>query len=231
MKIGVFGTGVVGQTIAEKLEQLNHDVMIGTRSSEDTLARTGKDNFGRPAFSEWYKNHSSIKIGKFSEAAEFGEFLVNAANGSGTLKALELAGKQNLSNKILLDISNPLDFSKGMPPSLFVCNTDSLAEQIQRTYPEAKVVKGLNTMNVMVMVNPEIVPGDHVVFINGNDGAAKEQVKNLLITIGWKEKNIIDLGDITAARGTEQMLPIWLRLMGTIKSSFFNFNIVIGNEA
>jgi len=176
MKIGILGTGVVGQTIAEKLLQLGHQVMIGTRNKKDTLAKTDKDNFGRPPFSEWIKNNTQIKFGTFTEAAESGEFIVNATNGFGTLPALEAAGKKNLAGKVMLDISNPLDFSKGMPPSLFISNTDSLGEQIQRTYPEAKVVKALNTMNAYIMVDPSLLPDDHNVFLNGNDPSAKNEV-------------------------------------------------------
>ncbi|HEY4481867.1 MAG TPA: NAD(P)-binding domain-containing protein, partial [Candidatus Brocadiaceae bacterium] len=177
MKIAVFGTGVVGQMIAEKLVELGHEVMIGTRNVQNTLARSGPDNFGRPPFSEWHKRFSNIKLGTYTEAAAFGEFIVNATNGTGTLPALEQAGKRNLANKVMLDISNPLDFSKGMPPTLFICNTDSLAEQIQRNYPETRVVKSLNTMNAFVMVNPGILPEDHHVFLSGNDDQAKARVK------------------------------------------------------
>jgi 8-hydroxy-5-deazaflavin:NADPH oxidoreductase len=230
MKIGILGTGVVGQTIAEKLSQLGHSVMMGTRDKQITLAKTGKDNFGRPAFGEWIKINSKIQFGTFSEAAEFGELIVNATNGLGTLPALEAAGKKNLSGKVIIDISNPLDFSKGMPPSLFISNTDSLGEQIQRTYPDLKVVKALNTMNAYIMANPGLLPDDHNVFLNGNDANAKNEVKKLLVSFGWKEKNIIDMGDITTARGTEQILPIWVRLWGTLKTPMFNFKIVVGGK-
>jgi 8-hydroxy-5-deazaflavin:NADPH oxidoreductase len=230
MKIGILGTGVVGQTIAEKLVQLNHQVILGTRDKQATLAKTGKDNFGRPPFSEWLKNNSKVQFGTYTEAASFGEFLVNATNGSGTMPALEAAGKKNLSGKVMIDISNPLDFSKGMPPSLFISNTDSLGEQIQRTYPELKVVKALNTMNAYIMVNPGLLPDDHNVFLNGNDAKAKEEVKKLLSSFGWKEKNIIDMGDITTARGTEQILPIWVRLWGSLQTPMFNFKIVVGRK-
>ena len=230
MKIGILGTGVVSQTTAEKLVQLGHGVMIGTRDKQATLAKTGKDNFGRPTFSEWIKNNSKVQFEIYSEAASFGEFLVNATNGFGTMPALEAAGKRNLANKVMIDISNPLDFSKGMPPTLFISNTDSLGEQIQRTYPELKVVKALNTMNAYIMVNPALLPDDHNVFLNGNDVNAKNEVKMLLISFGWKEKNIIDMGDISTARGTEQILPIWVRLSGTLQTPIFNFKIVVGGK-
>ena len=226
MKIGILGTGVVGQTIAEKLVQLGHQVMIGTRDKQATLAKTGKDNFGRPPFSEWLKNNSKVQFGTYSEVASFGEILVNATNGLGTMPALEAAGKKNLENKVMIDISNPLDFSKGMPPSLTICNTDSLGELIQRTFPKLKVVKSLNTLTAYLMVNPGLLPEPTNIFLNGNDAEAKSEVKKLLTTFGWNEKDIIDMGDITTARGTEQILPIWVRLWGTLQTPMFNFKVV-----
>jgi len=230
MKIGILGTGVVGQTIAEKLVQLGHQVMIGTRDKQATLAKTGKDNFGRPPFSEWLKNNSKVRLGTYSEVASFGEFLVNATSGTGSIEALKLAGENNLASKILLDISNPLDFSKGMPPSLTICNTDSLGELIQRTFPKLKVVKSLNTLTAYLMVNPGLLPEPTNIFLNGNDAEAKSEVKKLLTTFGWNEKDIIDMGDITTARGTEQLLPIWVRLWGTLQTPMFNFKIVVGGK-
>lgn len=226
MKIAVLGTGVVGQIISEKLTALGHEVMIGTRDVGSTLSRASKDNFGRPSFREWQKQFSSVKLGTFAEAAAFGEFIVNATNGIGTLPALEAAGSKNLAGKVLLDISNPLDFSKGMPPTLFISNTDSLGEQIQKNYPEARVVKSLNTMTVFVMVNPGLLPEDHNVFLSGNDNEAKAKVKEVLRSFGWKDKDMIDMGDISSSRGVEQMLPIWLRLWGALQNPLFNFKIV-----
>jgi predicted dinucleotide-binding enzyme len=228
MKIAVFGTGVVGQTIAEKLAELGHDVILGTRNTKDALSRGSKDSFGRPSFGEWHASHPEIKLGTYAEAAAFAKLIVNATNGTGSLSALEQAGKNNLVNKTLLDISNPLDFSKGSPPTLFVCNTDSLGEQIQRAWPDLKVVKSLNTMNAFLMVNPGLLPDDHHVFMSGNEDTAKSDVKTLLVSFGWKEKNIIDMGDISTARGTEQLLPIWIRLWAALKNPMFNFRIVMG---
>jgi predicted dinucleotide-binding enzyme len=230
MKIGILGTGVVGQTIAEKLVQLGHQVMIGTRDKQATLSKTGEDNFGRPAISEWLKNNSKVQLGTYSEAASFGEFLINATSGTGSLEALALAGKNNLADKVLLDISNPLDFSKGMPPTLTICNTDSLGEQIQRTFLKVKVVKSLNTLNAYLMVNPGLLPEATNIFLNGNDSSAKAEVKKLLSSFGWNDKDIIDMGDITTARGTEQILPIWVRLWGTLQTPMFNFKIVVGEK-
>lgn len=228
MKIAVLGTGMVGQSIAAKVAQLGHETMIGTRNVNDTLARDTGDNYGNPPFKDWLANHANIKLGTYHEAAGFAELIVNATNGAGTLPALELAGKENLSGKVLLDVSNPLDFSKGMPPSLTVCNTDSLGEQIQRAFPDCKVVKSLNTMNAYIMVNPSLLPEDHHVFLSGDDADAKGVVKDLLQSIGWKAPNILDLGDITTARGAEQLVPIWIRIWTAFKNPAFNFKVVFG---
>ncbi|MBK7105213.1 MAG: NAD(P)-binding domain-containing protein [Ignavibacteriae bacterium] len=226
MKITVLGTGVVGQTISEKLIELGHEIFIGTREVNNTLSKTNKDNFGRPPFSEWHKNNNSAKLETYSNAAKSGELIVNATSGTGTLDALILCGKENLANKILVDISNPLDFSKGMPPTLTICNSDSLGEQIQKEFPKTKVVKTLNTLTAHLMINPSIISGDHNLFISGNDNSAKEEVEQLLISFGWKKVNIIDLGDISTARGTEMLLPIWIRLWGALGTPEFNFHIV-----
>jgi len=228
MNIAVFGTGAVGQIISEKLVELGHTVVIGTRNVADTLARTKPDGFGRPAFGEWHKTHPAVRFDTYDKAAASATIIINATNGSGTLPALAQAHPKNLAGKILLDISNPLDHSQGFPPTLFVSNTDSLAEQIQRTYPDLKVVKSLNTMTAFVMVNPALLAGHHHVFMSGNDPAAKASVKELLSSFGWPLQDIIDLGDITTARGTEQLLPIWIRLWGALKTPIFNFSIALG---
>ena len=228
MKIAVFGTGIVGQVIAAKLKSLGHEVSMGTRDVDKTLARTQKDAYGNPSFSEWYRQADNIALSTFNEAAAGAEVVFNCTSGQASLEALKQAGESSLSGKLLIDIANPLDFSQGMPPSLSIVNTDSLGETIQRTFPGLKVVKTLNTMNCYLMVNPSLVPGDHTVFLSGNDAEAKAQAREFLTAFGWKESNIIDLGDITTARGTEQLLPIWIRLMNTLQSPMFNFHIVKG---
>jgi len=217
---------MVGQTLAGKLAELGHEVMIGTRNAAETMAKTAPGPFGNPPFKAWKDAHPAIPLVTYAEAAARGEIIFNATSGGGSLEALRLAGEANLGGKILVDIANPLDFSKGMPPSLTVCNTDSLAEQIQRAFPKVKVVKALNTVNALVMVNPNAVAGgDHHLPICGNDASARATVTELLKSnFGWK--HVIDLGDITAARGTEMMLPVWVRLMGTLKTPMFNFKIV-----
>ena len=225
MKIGVLGTGVVGKTLAGKLNDVGQNVMIGSRSVEAVMAKTAKDTFGNPPFSVWREQHPKVGVGTFGQAAAFGEVVINATNGMSSLDALRLVKASDLNDKVLIDVANPLDFSKGMPPSLSVCNTDSLAEQIQHLVPGSKVVKALNTVNVNVMIEPGAVAGgDHHLFICGNDAAAKALVEGYLKSwFGWK--NVLDVGDITAARGMEMILPLWVRLMGTLKSPMFNFKI------
>ena len=225
MKIGILGTGMVGQQLAAGLIGKNHEVMVGTREVDKTLARTEPDGYGNPPFSVWQKEHPRVRLGTFAEAAAHGEVVINATAGSFSLEALRLAGKANLDGKILMDIANPLDFSGGDPPSLFICNTDSLAERIQSTFPEARVVKTLNTVNATVMTNPkELASGDHTVFVSGNDAEAKAKVVEYLRSwFGWSD--VVDLGDITTSRGTEMLLPAWLRLYGALQTPRFNFKI------
>jgi 8-hydroxy-5-deazaflavin:NADPH oxidoreductase len=212
MKVGVLGTGAVGLAISQRLAELGHEVMIGTR--EPTQSRD-----------KLKSKPEAAQVGTFAEAAAFGQVVFNATNGARALDALALAGESNLNGKVLVDISNPLDFSKGMPPTLLVSNTDSLGEQIQRAFPQVKVVKALNTVTADLMVYPRrTANGDHHVFISGNDAEAKAQVAGLLKGFGWI--HILDLGDITTARGTEMYLPLWLRLWGALGTGMFNIHIM-----
>jgi predicted dinucleotide-binding enzyme len=229
MKIAIIGTGAVGKTIASKLIELNNEVMMGTRNVTEKLKSTEKDIYGNPPFSEWIKTNSKVNLGTFGEAAVFGELVINATNGSNSVTALINAGAKNLAGKILIDIANPLDFSHGMPPTLVpgLNNTNSLAEEIQKTFPDAMVVKTLNTMWCGLMINPKLVGnGDHINFISGNNQEAKTKVKMLLNQFGWADENILDIGDITGARATESMLPIWLKVMAITKNGAFNFKLV-----
>jgi predicted dinucleotide-binding enzyme len=205
---------MVGQAIGSKLIQLGHEVKMGSRTADNEKA------------TQWVKaNGVRASQGTFADAAAFGEILFNCTAGMASLDALRMAGPANLKDKILIDIANPLDFSKGMPPTLAICNTDSLGEQIQRAFPDVKVVKTLNTMNCNIMVNPSLVPGEHDVFICGNDAEAKTIVTQILKDwFAWK--SVIDLGDITNARGTEMLLPIWVRLWRVFGHANFNFKIV-----
>lgn len=225
MKVAVLGTGTVGRAIASRLAGLGHEVTVGTRNVDATMARTGSDAMGNPSYSDWALAHPQVTLATFAEAAASAELVTNATSGEASLAALQSAGRENLAGKVLLDIANPLDFSKGFPPSLFVSNTESLAEQIQAEFPEAQVVKSLNTMNASLMAEPrQLADGDHTVFVSGDDGDAKQRVTELLESFGHTD--VIDLGDLSTARGTESLLPIWVRLWGVLGIPAFQFKVV-----
>ena len=219
MKIAVLGTGMVGNAIASKLVETGHQVMMGSRSANSEAGQA------------WLRSVAGkAQIGTFADSAAFGEIVFDCTNGANSLTALRQAGAGNLRGKILINVSNPLDFSKGTPPTLTVCNTDSLGEQVQREFPEARVVKALNTVNCKIMVQPSLLPGDHDLFICGNDALAKAKVTGWLCEwFGWKSSNITDLGDITGARGMEMWMPIWLRLYQKIGHPHFNLRLIISN--
>ena len=184
MKSAVFETGMVGQALAGKLSELGHEVTVGTRDVEATSARIEPDDLGNPPFAIWREAHPGVRLETAADATADAELIVNATNGAGSIAMLESAGEDNLAGKVLLDLANPLDFSRGRPPSLFVSNTDSLGEQIQRRFPHARVVKALSTMNCEVMVDPDKVPGEHDVFLCGEDEAAKQQVTECSAGVG-----------------------------------------------
>jgi predicted dinucleotide-binding enzyme len=214
MKIAILGTGMVGATIGGKLVSLGHEVKMGSRTAGNEKAVAWARAAGGKA-----------SQGSYADAAAFGEVVFNCTNGAGSLDALHAAGAANMEGKILVDVANPLDFSKGMPPTLFVCNTDSLGEQIQRAFPHVKVVKALNTINTEVMVDPQKLPGAHDVFVSGNDAGAKARVAEILRGwFGWE--NVIDLGDISTARGTEAYVLLWVRMWGAFKTPQFNLHFV-----
>jgi predicted dinucleotide-binding enzyme len=217
MRFGVLGTGMVGHAIGGKLVSLGHEVTMGSRQAGNEKAVAWVAEVGDGAGE-----------GTFADAAGFGEVVVNATAGTASLEALEAAGAENLAGKVLIDVSNPLDFSQGMPPVLSVCNDDSVAERIQRAFPDARVVKTLNTINANVMVAPGDLGGSTTVFVCGNDEGAKAQVVELLRSFGWGEENVLDLGDVTAARGTEMYLPLWLRMYGALGTGQFNIGVVRG---
>jgi len=214
MKIAVLGTGGVGRTIATKLVELGHEVTMGSRSAEGEALREWLDETGEAADG-----------GTFAGAAAGAELVFNCTAGEASLAALAAAGTDNLASKVLVDVANPLDFSQGMPPTLTVCNDDSLGEQIQAAFPAARVVKALNTVNAGVMTDPGRLPDAHNVFLCGNDEEAKATVGELLQSFGWPPEAIVDLGEIGAARGTEMYLPLWLRLMGALGTAEFNIQI------
>jgi predicted dinucleotide-binding enzyme len=215
MRVGVLGTGVVGSTIAGKLVALGHEVCMGAREAGTEKARAWADEAGAGA-----------SEGSFADTAAFGELVFNCTAGMHSLEALGQAGSDNLAGKVLVDVANTLDFSGGMPPTLDVANTDSLGEQIQRAFPNARVVKALNTMNCQVMIEPARVPGEHDVFLCGDDTDAKDAVARLLEEFGWPAERIVDLGSIRSARGMEMYLPLWLSLLGTLGTGDFNIAVV-----
>jgi len=215
---------MVGRAIAGRLAELGHTVTVGTRDPEATVSRTGSDQMGNAPYQTWADEHGDVGLATFAEAAERADIVVNATNGSASLEVLALAGADNLAGKVLVDLANPLDFSAGIPPTLFVKDNDSLGEQIQRTYPATRVVKTLNTLNANLMVHPETLPEPTSVFVSGDDPAAKATVTGLLKQFGHSD--VIDLGDITTARGPEMLLPVWLRLMSALGTPMFNVKIV-----
>ncbi len=217
MKLAVLGTGMVGKAIANKLVALGHEVVMGSRTADNASASEWAGGVGERA------SH-----GTFADAAAHGEMIFNCTRGSVSLQVLEAAGAANLSGKILVDVSNPLDFSRGMPPTLTVSNDDSLGEQLQRAYPDVRVVKALNTVNCDVMVDPSRVPGEHDIFVSGNDADAKSRVTTLL-TEGFGWPKVTDLGDISTARGTEMYLPLWLRLFGALGTADFNIKLQVAS--
>lgn len=225
MRIAVLGTGPVGKTLAGKLAEQGHSVTVGTRDVAATMARTDADSFGNPPLSAWSEAHPHVRVAPLPEAAAGADLVINATSGAGALSALDAVGEGALAGTVLLDVSNPLDFSGGMPPSLTVANTDSLGEQIQRRFPAARVVKALNTMNAHLMVDPmQLADGDHTVFVSGDDADAKAAVADVLRSFGWSD--IIDLGDLTTARGTEMYLPLWARLWGALGTPMFTIKVV-----
>ncbi len=210
MRIAVLGTGAVGQALAARFAELGHDVRLGTRDPAATRAREG-----------WVEIES-VELTTFAGSTDGAELVVHAGNGLAALDLLGSAG--DLSGTVLVDVSNPLDFSAGFPPTLAVKDTDSLAEQIQRAFPDTRVVKTLNTLTAGLMVHPETLPEATSVFVSGDDDGAKTVVTALLSELGHRD--VIDLGGIETARGTEMWLPLWLRLMGSLGTADFNLRIV-----
>ena len=229
MKVAILGTGNVGQTFAEKFISLGHEVVMGPRDVANTIGRTESNNNGGLTFSEWISKNKTVVLKTFKDAVSEGEVIVNALQGAITISAIQTCKASDFENKIIIDIANPLDFSQGFPPSLLpnLQNTNSLGEELQKVVPNAKVVKTLNTMWCGLMVNPKMLDnGDHQNFICGNNSEAKAKVMEILLSFGWTKDNVLDLGDIKNARGTESTLLIWTRIYGATQSGAFNFKIV-----
>jgi predicted dinucleotide-binding enzyme len=225
MKIAVLGTGMVGRALAGRLAGLGHDVVVGTRDVEQTLARTAPDAKGTAPYAEWQQANPGVRLLALPDAGAHAEVIVNATAGAVSLNALEAVGPANITGKVVLDLAVPLDYSQGRPPRLSFANDDSLGEQIQRAFPDAHVVKALNTMHVQVMVDPARVPGRHTVFVAGENASAKLVVRRLLGEFGWPEDVMVDLGGIKAARATEMYVPLLFSMMGALGT--YDLNIAV----
>ncbi len=217
MKIGILGTGQVGNLIGSRLIENGHQVMMGGREYKnekglDFVATNSSEN---------------ASYGTFKEASGFGEIIFNATNGRFALEALKLANT-DFAGKVIIDVANPLDFST-KPPTLIpeFANTNSIGESIQNHFPKAKVVKTLNTVGMVLAVNPkQLNNGDHSLFISGNDEKAKAGTTALLTGFGWKMGNIIDIGDITAARAMESYLLLSVRMRIALGVPMFNIKVI-----
>ena len=210
MQVAVLGTGMVGRAIAPRLAELGHGVRLGTRDPAATRTREG------------WTELPGVPLVTFAEATAGADLVVHAGNGAAALDLLAQAG--DLTDAVLLDVSNPLDFSGGFPPTLAVKDTDSLAEQLQRAFPDTRVVKSLNTLTAELMVHPDRLSEPTSVFVSGDDADAKRLVTGLLTELGHRD--VIDLGGIETARGAEMWLPLWLRLMGALGTAEFNLKVV-----
>jgi len=196
VQVGILGTGDVGQALGTAFVTLGHDVRMGAREA------------GNPKARAWALAHGpQASAGTFADAAAFGELVVLATLGVANERALALAGPDNVRGKIVIDTTNPLDFSSGMPPTLAVSGQDSGGERVQRQLPDALVVKAFNTVGNALMFQPDLPGGPPDMFICGNDGAAKARVAALLQEFGW---NVIDVGGIEASRYLEAMCLVWV---------------------
>lgn len=213
MRVGVLGSGNVGRAVAAGLAKAGHDVVVGSRVPS------------RAELVSW-ADASTVRVVPPAGAGEHAEVLVNATPGEASEAALKAAGAAGLDGTVVLDLANPLDFSGGFPPSLSVMNTDSLAEGLQRAFPNLRVVKTLNTVNLEVMVDPGRLGEPTALFVAGNDADAKAAVTDLLASLGWQREQLFDIGALDAARGTEAYFLLWVRLMQSLGTPIFNVRVV-----
>jgi len=219
MKIGVLGTGVVGEAIATALINNGHHVMMSSRRASNEKTAAWKKNAGKNAFT-----------GTFAEAALHGEIIFTCLNGEYALDAIDTIDKENLAGKIVIDVTNPLDFTQGMPPRILesLGNSKSLGEEIQKAAPGAFVIKTLNTVNYNLMVDARKVnSADHNLFLCGNDVNAKTKAKHFLVdNFHWRADRLVDLGGIESARAIEAIVPFWVLVYQSLGTPLFNFKIV-----
>lgn len=210
-KVGILGSGVVGKQLASGFAKHGYDVMIGSRD---------------PAKLEAWKKQVKGKLatGTFADTAAFGSIVVLATVGTGTDSAIDLAGVGNFAGKLVLDATNPLDFSHGMPPGLWVGTTDSLGERVQRKLPSAKVVKCFNTVGNTRMIDPKFSEGTPPMLICGNDAAAKRETAEILRELGWP--GAFDVGDMSGARWLEALVPLWVRAAQALNTYEHAFKVV-----
>jgi 8-hydroxy-5-deazaflavin:NADPH oxidoreductase len=208
MQIAIVGSGEVGRSLGRAWRAAGHEATIGTRDPAETRARP-----------EW----ADVDLDLVAYADLDAEVFLNATRGETALDALRAVGPA-LSGKVVIDTTNALDFSQGFPPSLFVSNTDSLSEQLQRALPEARLVKMFNTMNNQVMAHPTSLGQESTIFLAGNDESARGTAAALARDLGWTD--VLDLGDLTAARGLEMYLPLWLRIANAVGGVPFNIKVV-----
>jgi predicted dinucleotide-binding enzyme len=224
MKVGILGTGTVGRSLAAGFAANGHGVMIGTRDVGALMARTEPDGMGAPPFAAWHADHGDVQVGSFAETGAHGELLVNATLGAVSIDVLQAAGAGDVDARIVIDASNPLDFSSGSA-GLFVGIDDSLAERIQRAFPAARVVKAWNTMTAALMTDPSrVAGGDHSIPICGDDVDARREVAALLGDFGWRD--VVDLGDLTGARAMETYVLLWIRLYTSVGTPMVNIKVV-----
>lgn len=225
MKIGILGTGDVGKSLGAALVRRGHDVMLGTRNVSRKMEEKATE--AAPlSFHDWLSKNKKVRLGTFAEAAGHGEILMNAVAGYAAVDVLATVRPADLKDKILIDVTNALGPWGEGAIKLFVVNDDSLAERLQRAHPGVRLVKALNTLTAHLMVNPAgLAGGDHDVFVAGNDPEARERVTRFLREeFGWK--TVLDLGDLTAARGLEMMIMVWLKIWTALGTSDFNYKIV-----
>jgi predicted dinucleotide-binding enzyme len=224
MRIGILGTGGVARTLAGALDDRGDEVELGSRDPDAALARDDVNQQTGTSLAGWHEGHPAVQIRAFADAAAHGELVLNATSGDGSMSAVDAAGAA-LHGKVLVDISNPIAWGE-QGVSLFVSNTDSLAEQLQRAHPQVRVVKALNTVTAAVMVDPgQLAGGDHTLPICGDDEDAKTLVAAWLRdAFGWRD--VLDIGDLTAARAQEASLLMWLRLSAATGSPIVNTKVV-----